>query len=364
MFISGALKLGGGQRQLMHLINLLNRKKFQISLYLFKNSGEHIKDLHSDIRLLTNYYKVPDNFYNQIKLTRKIIIKESPDIIYTNLAGTNIPALIAQRFIPKKLRAKHVVSVVNNPEKYSSSNIWMLNHLLPFADKIVACAEGVNNYIKSNFRVSYEKVLTINNSVDLELAKKQSKKSIDHPWFNQRDPLLITVARLAKQKGCDVLIKAFGVINEILPCNLIIIGDGPERKDLELLAEDLKVKNRIDFLGFCEDSNAYIKNSDIFILSSRWEGMATVIIEAAAVNTPIIATDAPYGSSDLIKDGFTGFLVPVDDYKNLAIKIKKLLDNKSMSKSFIKNAHKMIKHNFDANIMVSKYEKIFMSTVS
>ena len=92
--------------------------------------------------------------------------------------------------------------------------------------------------------------------------------------------------------------------------------------------------------------------------------MATVIIEAAAVNTPIVATDAPYGSADVIQDGIHGFLVPVDDHEMLAEKIGLLLENKSMSESFVENAYKKVIKNFSANVMVLKYELLFENLIN
>ena len=259
LIISGALKLGGGQRQLMHLINLLDREKFQTSLYLFKNKGEHLKDLPSDVNLLNDSYNPSGNIFHQVKQLRKIIIHEKPDIIYSNLAGTNIPTLLSQRFIPKKFRVPQVVAIVNNPEKYSSLNIRMLNWLLPFADKVVACAEGIRSYIITNFKVPSDKVSTIHNSVDLNLVKTQSNNSVSHPWFKLSDPVLVTVARLAPQKGCEVLIKAFNLVNSSYPCYLLILGDGPEKNKLELLVDDLGLSGRVDLLGFKERYNAYVK---------------------------------------------------------------------------------------------------------
>ena len=359
LIISGALKLGGGQRQLMHLINRTDNKKFQISLYLFSFSGMHINDLPDHIELLNKSYPPSSKLYQKTLIIRRIILNERPDIIYSNLAGSNIPSLLAQRLVPKKLRAIQIAAVVNNPSKYSFYNNIMLKILLPFADKVIACADGVKSYIIENYNIDPYHVLIIHNSADLAIVRKQSKEPIYHKWFKQDNIVLITVARLAQQKGCDILIRAFSLLIEKYPVYLLIIGDGPERKNLESLATKLKITDRIDFLGFIKDSNAYVKKSDIFVLSSRWEGMATVIIEAAAVKTPIIATNAPYGSSDVIEDGKDGFLVPVDNYKNLAEKIALLIEDRTTIDKFVNNAEHKVGLEFDARVMVSKYEMLF-----
>ena len=99
-------------------------------------------------------------------------------------------------------------------------------------------------------------------------------------------------------------------------------------------------------------------------MDSRWEGMATVIIEAATVKIPIVATDAPYGSADVIQDGINGFIVPVDDHEMLAEQIGLLLKNKTLSRSFVNNAYEKVKNEFDANVMVSKYESLFKNLIN
>ena len=180
---------------------------------------------------------------------------------------------------------------------------------------------------------------------------------MDHPWLSGEIPVLVTVASLTPQKALDDLLKAFSIVNSVTPARLILIGDGELRRKLEILAVELNIRDRVSFLGYQSNSNKYVARADVFVLSSHWEGLATVLLEAAVVETPIVATNAPFGTSDVVQDGVTGFLVPVRDIKALSRNILTLLNDPALAKKFAENAKHAVISKFDIGSVTEEFER-------
>jgi glycosyltransferase involved in cell wall biosynthesis len=143
--------------------------------------------------------------------------------------------------------------------------------------------------------------------------------------------VLLTLSRLHEKKGLDVLLAALA---ELPGCIAWIAGDGPLEADLKALAAKLGVADRVRFLGWRTDRGALLAAADICVLPSRWEPFGTVMLEAWAADTPLVAA-ASQGPAVLIADGVNGLLVPVDDAPALATAIRRLLDNSALKARLI-----------------------------
>jgi len=141
-----------------------------------------------------------------------------------------------------------------------------------------------------------------------------------HKWLNpKRDRVILGAGRFTAQKGFDVLIRAFRTILGRIPdCRLVIVGDGPDRGKLEGLVRDLGLAERVDLPGYTKNPYSFMKNADLYVLSSRYEGLAMTLIEAMALGTPVVSTDCPSGPAEVLDGGRFGTLVPVADHQALA----------------------------------------------
>ena len=150
-----------------------------------------------------------------------------------------------------------------------------------------------------------------------------------HAWvelgLDPDRPLLLWVGRLDPIKGLDVLVRATALVCRTQPVQLAIVGDGPYREELlaGIAANDLADSVRL--LGMREDVPSWLQSADVFVFPSRTEGLPNALLEAMAVGLPVVTTDVP-GCRDLIQDGQTGLLVPVDDAAALAAAMLRLLD--------------------------------------
>ena len=142
---------------------------------------------------------------------------------------------------------------------------------------------------------------------------------------NGERPLILGMGRLVPQKDFATLIRAFAELVADTPGQLVILGEGPLRTDLERLAADLNVADRVVFPGFAADAPAWLARADLFVLSSAFEGFGSVIAEALAVGTPVVSTDCPHGPSEILNGGLYGKLVPPGDAPAMAAAMRATL---------------------------------------
>ena len=198
--------------------------------------------------------------------------------------------------------------------------------------------------LKENIRVIYNPVVTP------ELLEK-AKEPLDHPWFARGEPpVILGVGRLHLQKDFPTLIRAFALVRQHKPTRLMLLGEGPDRYKLEALIDELGLTNEIALPGFISNPYAFISKASVFVLSSLYEGLPTVLIEAIAVGTVIVSTDCPSGPAEILDSGKYGCLVPVGDIKALSEAILNTLDQPTDSEALRQRAQQ-----FSYETAVNKY---------
>jgi len=224
-----------------------------------------------------------------------------------------------------------VYIVIHGTLSTSINKFWrrfFIRYGYPLADKIIAVSQGVADYLSLELGVPANKIRVIYNPVITSDLYKMSYKQIDHPWFCSHDvPVILGAGRLSHEKDFPTLIRAFASVRQHLKCKLVILGEGNERERLYNLIQELGILKDVDLPGFVSNPYPLIAQSDVFVLSSVWEGLPTVLIEALALNTPVISTDCPGGSKEILDGGRYGYLVPVKNDKALADAIHKTLTN-------------------------------------
>ncbi len=175
---------------------------------------------------------------------------------------------------------------------------------------------------------------------------------------NREEKILITTSRLVKKNGVDDVIMAMRHLPDGV--KFYIIGDGPERKNYELLVAEHKLRDRVRFFGYLphEEIVKYLRNADIFIRPSLSEGMGNSFIEAMAAGIPVIGTPVG-GIPDFLHDGETGLFCEVRAPKSIAEKVQILLENNELSQKIVSNAQKMVAEKYDWNLIVKKMKNIF-----
>lgn len=224
------------------------------------------------------------------------------------------------------------------------SVIGRWNNRLKFggADFTVAVSHALAQEIQEALPRS--KLAVIANGVDLAKVDRLASAPFDHPFLDKRrngGPVLVTMGRITRQKGFDLLISALGRLHDT-GARLMIIGDGAHDQVVALrdLAEKEGVSDRVALLGYQDNPFAILSHADLFVSASRWEGASNALIEALACGMPIVATDCPTGNREVIEAGDCGTLAPVEDAIGLAVAIRKELQTKRTEISQFAEARK------------------------
>jgi glycosyltransferase involved in cell wall biosynthesis len=188
----------------------------------------------------------------------------------------------------------------------------------PWAESIVPVSQGVAEDL-ARIGLSLERVQVIYNPVVTPELFEKAQEPVEHPWFSPgQPPVILGVGRLEQQKNFSTLIRAFAQVHQQHSARLIILGEGSERSYLESLIKELGLTENVALPGFVANPYAYMARAAMFVLSSAWEGLPTVLIEAMAVETPVVSTDCDSGPAEILKNGKYGKLVGVGDIKGLA----------------------------------------------
>ncbi len=197
-----------------------------------------------------------------------------------------------------------------------------------WADHVVAVSQGAATDLSQVAKLSQDEIDVIYNPVITPSLEEQAAESLDHPWFQPGEPpVILGIGRLEPQKDFATLVRAFAKLQKQQDCRLVLLGAGQQHVELEQLAKQLGVKDSVKLLGFVANPHRYLARSSLFVLSSAWEGLSNVLIEAIALGVPVVSTDCPCGPSEVLAGGKYGRLVPVGDWETMATAMAESLSN-------------------------------------
>jgi glycosyltransferase involved in cell wall biosynthesis len=217
----------------------------------------------------------------------------------------------------------------------------LMRYTYPYGDGLVGVSKDTISDLVETLKISAAiPKRVILNPIDPAYVQQLSKASIEHPWFQDDTgiPVLLTVARLAKQKKLDGLLQAFAQVVKVTPARLLILGEGPLRSDLERLCQELDIVDSVWMPGYDSNPYRYMANCDVFVLASAWEGCPVALQEAMACGAAVLVTDAPGGMKDIVDYGKYGMIVPDNDPSALAEKILQILNQPDLKQHFCKQS--------------------------
>jgi glycosyltransferase involved in cell wall biosynthesis len=251
------------------------------------------------------------------------------------MGHANVAAIVARGLA--RVPTRVVVTLHNTLSvKMAGQPGWrrmLSSHIMRIAYRraaaVVAVSKGVADDAARMTGFPRERIDVIYNPVITPGLLARANESFEHPWFSSgQPPVLLSVGRLNKQKDYGRLIRAMDKVRQSQPARLIILGEGEERPALEKLIASLGLQDCVALPGFVANPYAYMRHAAMFVLSSAWEGLPTVLIEAMAVGMPVVATDCPSGPFEILKGGELGPLVPVGDLSALSDAILSVLEEK------------------------------------
>lgn len=205
---------------------------------------------------------------------------------------------------------------------------WSMRRYCQQAAGVIAVSRGVADDVSAVVGLGRDDIAVIRNPLLSAEVLAQARGECGHPWLRDKgaEPVLLSVGRLSAQKAYPVLLRAFALLVRRRRARLVVLGEGPERASLEALAGRLGIERQVSLPGFVANPLSCMREASAFVLSSAWEGLGNVLVEALAVDCPVVATDCPGGVREVLDDGRCGRLVPANDPVALADAVDEVLD--------------------------------------
>lgn len=354
--ITSNLNIGGEQKVLFNWVTTLDKKRFLPVVFCFYENGAIGEELKKrGIRIIYNVFRSKFDIKGIFRL-KEAIKSEEIDVIY--LSNKSIVLFYFGIFLSHRWR-NQIITAFHSWYYYLNPlldrNIRMtLNRILKSRIyKFIALSELHKKFLIESEKIPADKLEVINNGIDIGIFEEYKTEKSD------KELIIGTVAALRPEKAHDRFLKAAKIVLKKCPnVQFQIIGDGPERNNLETMARNLKIEKSIEFLGFRNDIPELMHNLDIFVLTSVYEVFPMSILEAMAAGKPVVATNV--GSvSDIIINGETGFIVNNGHVDGIAKRIVRLLRDDKLRNQMGETSNDRVKKYFSINRMANKYENIF-----
>lgn len=322
---------GGAERVFLHLAQGFVELGCEVDLVLAKAAGPYLPQVPHCVRVVD---LGASRVLNSMPGLARYLRRRCPLALLSALDHANAVAVCAQQLTRVSTR---VIATVHLPPTQVVKNANTLRaKLLPvwarifyrWAHAVVAVSQGVAKELIDCVGAPERKVKVIYNPVITPNLFQKADEQVSHPWFREGEPpVVIGVGRLTRQKDFPTLVHAFGLVRRQHAARLIILGEGEDREFLEDLARRLGLADDVALPGFVQNPYSYMRRAAVFVLSSQWEGLPTVLVEALAVGVPVVSTDCPSGPQEILEGGRLGKLVPIRDPEKMALAIAEVLKN-------------------------------------
>lgn len=356
VFVINDMGGGGAEKVLLNILKNLDRTKFFVKLFLIENSGIYLDDIPEDVEVFHSFDKLPTGKINRllskISIEKKLqTFADDCDILVSFLEY--YPTYLVAK-VSKKLKKKSIAWIHTNFNRFLTLKHRVLgNHYYKFINKVFVVSEECKDIAIGEINSLKGKTFTMYNPIDIFDIQQKAEILNEN---NMQGIKLIGIGRLNSGKAFDDLIRAHGLLKDKeYNTKLILLGEGPCREALQNLIKELSLEDSVYMPGFVSNPYSWLKSSDIFVLSSKYEGLPTVIIEALALNKPVVATNCS-GVAELLEKEKYGKIASIGDYKSIAIAIEDIINKNYVPKEGLCRAM-----DFDKSTIIKKIEYEFLN---
>ena len=328
---------GGADRVTHTVLRLLDRRRFAPSLALMRMEGPFLAGLPEDV--VVHGVRAPRLALAAPSLAM-LLRREKPDVVFSTSSTGNIVASMAHLAAGSKARLvlSERTPLFRAGERNARNFAFALAKRASYrrADLVTAVAAGIGEQLVRELGLPAEKVRVVDNPMIDETLAAQAAEPVDHPFFDGGAPVIVACGRMVAVKDYPTLLRVFAEVRQGAgataagrEARLVILGDGPSRGMLEVLAENLGLTGAVWFVGFDRNPFRYMARAKLLLHTSRAEGMPGAQIQAMACGTPVVATDCEFGPREVIRDGVNGFLAPVGDIGGIAERVGRLLGDEA-----------------------------------
>ena len=338
------LNIGGTEKVMVNLANYLSDNNCNVNILMVGRNNYLQRELLPNVSVIAfNKNRIYSSLFDLIKYIRA----QKIDCFISNVWPLTILTVLAG-FFKRNFNKKKVVLVEHchlerEFSAFSTSfkffqkiSIFLLYR---FVSKVVAVSDGVKEDLCSNKGVNEEKVIVIHNPVDVNFSIIKYENKAIEAWRTFTHAKFISVGNLKIQKNYSYLIDTLSILkNQGLAFKHLILGEGTQRDVLTKKIQSLNLEDHISLAGSVDQPINLIKEADILILSSEFEGFGLVIVEALAAGTTVVSTDCQSGPAEILSNGLYGYLGPINDSKKFSETINfgyfnKIPSNKLIARS-------------------------------
>ena len=337
--LSHSLECGGVERITVNMAQHLVSQGHRVDLLLRVATGEFLAEIPAGVRVVElgrSHARALFRLvgYLQRERPRSLLTLMYPQneigLLARWLAGTRVRTLVSVRSM---LSGQQEVVDFRWPlvRRIHAHCVRLLARCFyPWADGIVTVSDGAASDVAHLTGLPRSRITVIRNPVIRPQLFTRAAEPATHPWLTgDGPPVILGVGRLHRIKDFPTLIEAFAVVRVQREARLLILGDGPDRNSLLRLARERGVAADVDLPGFTGNPYPAMRAAAVLVLTSRFDALPGVLIEALALGTPIVATDCPSGPREILRGGRYGELVPVGDAAGVAAAILRVIDGRS-----------------------------------
>lgn len=357
---------GGAERAVLNVIRNWSSTTSSPALLLCRYEGPYLDEVPENVRLTV--LNASTGVRNTVLFGRRLrsaLEDLEVQMVVSTLTAMNKGILRARKLgylsAPVAAVEQTNLSVRLQGKRFSRVRKREMKTLYNSAERIITCSQGLADDLADALSLASDRIECIHNPIDVEQVRKKAWQNNTEPLARHFDsirrPIICAAGRLSPQKAFDDLIVSFSRLEEDLKGSLVILGEGEEEERLKDLASSLGVCSDVYFPGFSNNPWWYVARSQVFALSSHWEGFGNVLVEAMACATPVVSTDCPYGPGEIVKHGVDGLLVEPGDLDGLSEALSAVLKNPMFAKR-LAEAGQVRSNDFDARTVSLRYSAL------
>lgn len=354
-FFLPSLAGGGAEKLIVDLANTFAGLDHRVSILCGQAEGPNLSRVSEDVEIIDLQRS---HVFACIVPIWRYLNRENPSAIMANMSHANVAVLLASIFsffFKGRVIVQEVAPIEKGRNEHNAFRetmvLFLMRVLYSRASSVIGISQSIHEEIERLIWLTVKDLRTIPGFVDIKLATSHQDEAVPCPWLMEKNcPVIIAVGRMSSEKGFDTLLKSIALVREDRPVRLVILGEGDLRGELEALTVDLGIADDVLMPGFVDNPAAWLSRSDVFVLSSTFEGFGIVVAEALSARCNIITTDCNQGPMDIIGGGEFGTIVPVNDPVGMADGIKTRLDHPLSEEVLSTRARE-----FDLSVVAQKY---------
>ena len=367
---------GGAERSVLRLARGLIERGYAVDLLVFGKTDTLASEAPAQARQFSLEQQRINEFRDRMCIVRRFgfrifrflrrdllsdarsvaayIDEEQPDCILPSLPRAKSATLLALCFTKLNPVTIPIVHSVLMNTKRRFRKLYAI--LFPIADRIVTVSDGVADNLALKLDIPHERISRVYNPVATAEIAELARAVPEHPWMSDDGPpIMLSAGRLARVKDFPTLLQAFWQVSRNRQVRLVILGEGSWRRRLEKMVRKMGIEAIVSLPGWVSNPYAFMSRASVFVLSSKFEGLGNVLIEAMACGCPCVSTNCPSGPAEILDDSRFGPLVPVGNAPALAAAMERVLDSPPNKNNLLARAKEF---SFDASIDL--YERIIL----